>query len=176
MSTIFARCPHCEGPFAAVLDPGQPLVCSRCSKTLVTSVPDLDQTETMRCLVCPSTELFVRKDFPQRLGVTIVLLGFLGSSIAWAMHKIFWAYGILFATALVDVLLYVLMGNLLECYRCHAQYRGLASRDDQEGFQLEIHEKYRQQAARLRENAAGSSAGGGQAKPKSTDTESDHAS
>mgnify|MGYP000497104993 CR=1 FL=1 len=29
--------------------------------------------------------------------------------------------------ALQDLLLYVLMGNVLECYRCHAQYRGLPS-------------------------------------------------
>ena len=28
-----------------------------------------------RCLVCPSTELFVRKDFPQRVGLAIVVAG-----------------------------------------------------------------------------------------------------
>jgi hypothetical protein len=154
MITITARCPHCEETFAAGLFVGQPLTCARCQKTIAASVPDLEGADAMRCLACPSTELFLRKDFPQRLGVTIVLVGFLGSSIAWAMHKIFWAYGVLFATALVDVLLYVLMGNVTECYRCHAQYRGLSPREDQEGFQLEIHEKYRQQAARLRENGA----------------------
>ena len=60
--------------------------------------------------------------------------------------------GILFATALIDVVLYVVMGNVLECYRCHAQYRGLPSLEGHEGFNLEVHERYRQQAARLRQH------------------------
>ena len=92
----------------------------------------------------------MRKDFPQQLGVGIVITGFVASTVAWYYHRVLLSFGVLFATALIDVILYVVMGNVLECYRCHAQYRGLASLEGHAGFDLEIHEKYRQQAARMK--------------------------
>ena len=104
-----------------------------------------------RCLVCPSTELFVRKDFPQRLGVAIVIAGFALSCVFWAYDEVIVTFAVLFATALIDVVLYLTMGNVLECYRCHAQYRGLPEFDDYEQFDLEAYEKHRQQSLRLKE-------------------------
>jgi len=106
-----------------------------------------------RCVVCPSTELFVRKDFPQRLGVAIVVLGFAASCVSWHYYHLYLTFGILFATALVDVVLYVLMGESLTCYRCSAEYRGLEGLDQHGAFDLSIHERYRQQAARLAQQA-----------------------
>jgi hypothetical protein len=132
------------------LIPQQPWACAQCGKTLVAKTPHLLDQRLDRCLICPSGELFVRKDFPQRLGVAIVVGGFVASSVTWYFHQIVATFGILFGTALVDVVLYLLMGNVLECYRCHAQYRGLAQLDAHEGFNLEIHERYRQEAARRR--------------------------
>lgn len=99
--------------------------------------------------MCPSTDLFVRKDFPQRLGVLIVAVGIIGSSIAWYQGNLLWTYGVLFATALIDVLLYVFVGDALMCYRCQAQYRGVAQMDSYQLFDLETHERYRQLAARM---------------------------
>ena len=108
-----------------------------------------------RCLVCPSTELFVRKDFPQRLGVGLVILGFSASSFAWAYYQVLLTFAILFVTALVDLVLYVLMGQSLMCYRCGAQYREV-SRDGRHGaFDLETHERHRQLTARLKEAKVG---------------------
>ncbi len=101
------------------------------------------------CLVCPSRELFVRKDFPQRLGVAIVVVGFGLSSVAWYYHWILLTYGILFLTALIDVALFLWMGDVLECYRCHAQYRDVENLTEHTPFDLEVHEKHRQQQARL---------------------------
>ncbi len=106
-----------------------------------------------RCLVCPSTDLFVRKDFPQRLGVLIVAVGIIGSSIAWHYAHLAWTFGILFATALADLVLFALVGNALMCYRCGAQYRGVEEMDAHGQFNLETHEKYRQLAARLKRRA-----------------------
>jgi hypothetical protein len=103
-----------------------------------------------RCLVCPSTDLFVRKDFPQRLGVLIVAVGIIGSSIAWYHAHLYWTFGILFATALVDVLLYTFVGDALMCYRCQAQYRGVEEMDAHGTFDLETHERHRQLTARLK--------------------------
>jgi hypothetical protein len=107
-----------------------------------------------RCVVCPSSDLYARKDFPQRLGVTLVVLGFAASCVAWyyvswSPYAIYWTFGILFATALVDVLLYVVCGQALQCYRCGAIYRDVPRMDEHAPFSLDVHERHRQQAARI---------------------------
>lgn len=101
-----------------------------------------------KCLVCGGADLFLRKDFPQRLGVGLVVVGFLLSGWAWYEHRIVLTFAILLSTALVDLVLFLTMGSLLECYRCHAQYRGLPVGDDPPLFDLQIYERYRQAAAR----------------------------
>jgi len=93
--------------------------------------------------------LFIRKDFPQRVGVVLVAIGIIGSSIAWYYANVYWTFGILFATALIDVVLYLMVGDALMCYRCHAQYRSVEEMETHGEFELETHEKYRQLAARL---------------------------
>lgn len=158
MPTLDFRCPYCQTTTRTEIVSGETLQCPSCQQTLTTSVPPLDQ-KLKACLVCSSPELFVRKSFPQRMGVGIVVIGFVGSSIAWFYHHIFWSYGILFATALIDIVLYLIMGNLLQCYRCHAQYRGLTLLDAHSGFDLETHERYRQEAARLNGPRTGSNPG-----------------
>jgi hypothetical protein len=111
-----------------------------------------------RCLVCPSTELFRRKDFPQRVGVGIVVAGLAGSCVAWAMRELVATFAILFGTALLDVVLFFLMPECLTCYRCGARYGGDGVADSFGSFDLETHEKHRQMAARARELAAGRAA------------------
>ena len=143
-------CPSCRGTQSIEFDASTTDInCPDCNGQ-VRVTPDAVQDETMdRCLVCPSTELFVRKNFPQRLGVTIVVLGFALSSWAWFHHMVVATFAILMITALIDVVLFALVGEVLECYRCHAQYQGVSGLESHEGFDLEIHEKHRQQLARL---------------------------
>ena len=109
----------------------------------------IDGDSVRRCLVCPSQDLYIRKDFPQRVGVLLVAVGVVGSSIAWHYANLPWTFGILFATALADLALYALVGDALMCYRCGAQYRGVAQMESHGQFNLETHEKYRQLAARM---------------------------
>jgi hypothetical protein len=111
----------------------------------------LTEAGLRRCLVCGSEDLFVRKDFPQQLGVGIVVAGFIASSIAWSQYMTLLTFGILFATALIDVVLYLIVGEALVCYRCQAQYRMAPGIEQHSAFNLETHERYRQQAARLAE-------------------------
>ena len=103
-----------------------------------------------RCVVCPSDDLYLRKDFSQRLGVTIVALGIVVSTVFWYYRMPFWTYGVLFLTALIDLALYFTVGNLLQCYRCQTQYRDVPGLADFEAFNLETHERHRQQLARLK--------------------------
>ncbi len=91
----------------------------------------------------------MRKDFPQGLGVTIVTVGLAASCVPWYFHNWYGTFALLFATALLDVVLYLVMGDMLQCYRCHAQYREAPGLDKHEAFRLETHERHRQQRARL---------------------------
>jgi DNA-directed RNA polymerase subunit RPC12/RpoP len=124
------------------------LDCPHCRQQIKLPSGAVEGQRVLRCLVCPSHDLYVRKDFPQRLGVLLVAIGIIGSSIAWYYTSLAWTFGILFATAAADVLLFTLVGNALMCYRCGAQYRGVANMESHGQFNLETHEKYRQLAAR----------------------------
>lgn len=144
------HCPQCQTAVRSELsaDSAQ-IMCPHCGLAIDIPAGALADGQVSRCLVCPSVDLFVRKDFPQRLGVTLVVLGFVGSSIAWAYYQVIWTFAILFFTALVDFVLYVVMGESLTCYRCGAQYRGAEQMEAHGPFNLETHERYRQMAARL---------------------------
>ncbi|MEX2174407.1 MAG: hypothetical protein WD872_08595 [Pirellulaceae bacterium] len=144
------RCPQCNQIGRADFGPTtRELACPNCRAAWPVPEGAVADDKQWRCLVCPSTELFIRKDFSQQLGVAIVVAGFIISSIFWYYRMPFWTYGVLFATALIDVVLYLFVGNVLHCYRCHAQYRGVPGLENHEAFSLETHEKHRQQAARL---------------------------
>ena len=147
-------CPACQRAVRAPLagDVSE-LGCSNCGQQIKVPAGAISGGQIHRCLVCPSTELYARKDFPQRLGVALVVIGFVGSSIAWANYQVFWTFAILFATALIDLVLYVVMGESLTCYRCHAQYRGFEQIERHGGFDLETHERYRQMAARMKDSS-----------------------
>ena len=149
MNITFA-CPHCEQAVRLEFDhQSQQLACPACDRETVIPPQAIVDQRITRCLVCPSSDLYVRKDFPQRLGVGLVALGIVGSSIAWAKGYVLATFAVLFATALADLVLYAIVGNALMCYRCHAQYRGVQQMDAHGAFDLETHERYRQLAARM---------------------------
>jgi hypothetical protein len=124
------------------------LTCEHCDFAVRSGPEAWKDGQLQQCLACPGKDLFVRKDFSQRLGLGIVITGFGLSCVTWYFHWIILTYAILFLTAAVDVLLYVLVGDLLECYNCHAIYRGDVTNKEYAAFDLEIHERYRQQHAR----------------------------
>jgi nitrate/TMAO reductase-like tetraheme cytochrome c subunit len=94
--------------------------------------------------------LFVRKDFSQRWGVGFILFGFVVSGVALAMRRHMVAFEILGVTAIIDAILYWYTGNVLTCYRCHSEYRDLETMEQHPRFDLEVHERFRQQTARLK--------------------------
>jgi hypothetical protein len=148
MNVTFA-CPRCENPSRAELESAaDALSCPNCETSIAIPPGAIGRENLERCLICPSRDLYLRKDFPQRLGVLIVVLGFAASTVTWAYSRPIWTFAILFATALVDVVLYLVMPSALVCYHCGAQYRNLPTGAGYPGFELEIHERYRQQAIR----------------------------
>jgi len=127
------------------------MACSHCGGVLDVATDALPDGHLAYCLICHSKDLFVRKDFPQRLGILLVVIGFIASGIAWFYYKIALTFGILIATAGIDVLLYLFVGDALECYRCHALFRRVTIDDQHGAFNLETHERYRQLTARAAE-------------------------
>ena len=148
---ITYRCHQCDATCVEsnVTAQTRQLTCRSCGQTVRLPEGAWDEGRLQRCLVCPCRELFVRKDFNQRLGVGIIVLGFALSTVAWALRRPLWTYGILFATAAIDMVLYFLVGNLVQCYRCHAEYRDLDQLESYQPFDLETHERFRQEAARV---------------------------
>jgi DNA-directed RNA polymerase subunit RPC12/RpoP len=145
------QCPACHQPAReSVSGETAKLACPHCGQQIAIPPQAITGNRINRCLICPSTDLFARKDFPQRLGVALVAIGVIGSCVAWANYQVLWTFGILFVTALIDLGLYIVMGESLTCYRCHAQYRGFDDVELHGGFDLETHERYRQMAARMR--------------------------
>ena len=119
-------CRHCKQTASADLQGTEAraeLDCSRCGQKTPVKIA-IRQGGLLKCPLCGCDELFWRKDFPQRLGVSIVVLGFLISCVTWYFHMLIATFGVLLLMALIDVALYAWVGDLLECYRCHAQYRG----------------------------------------------------
>ena len=73
------------------------------------------------------------------------------STVAMAYMQPELSLGILMVFALADMILYAVMPDRLVCYRCHAQYRRLAGMERVGTFNLEVNERYRQEAIRLKQ-------------------------
>jgi len=152
MNVTFA-CPHCgQGNRLWLAEDTEQIECAGCRQSLRIPAGAYEGGRLHRCLACPSTDLYVRKDFPQRLGVALVAAGIIGSSVAWYFTSVFWTFAILFSTALIDFVLFLAVGDALMCYRCGAQYRHLPHMDAHGGFDLETHERHRQSEARERQS------------------------
>jgi hypothetical protein len=144
------RCPHCDHVASAELtEPATEFACTSCQAKFQPPPTAVQDGKVQQCVICPCHDLYVRKDFSQAVGIGIVVIGFIISSVFWFYRMPLWTYGTLFATALIDVVLYVTVGNVLQCYQCQSQYRGQKGLEALEGFDLETHERHRQQQIRL---------------------------
>src|SRR5262249_25361997 len=100
MMNVTYRCPACHGSTRAeFLADSVELKCSHCGRKIAISADAVQGNRVERCLVCPSAELYARKDFPQKLGVTLVVIGFAASCVTWAHYLVLWTFAILFLTA-----------------------------------------------------------------------------
>lgn len=93
------------------------------------------------CTVCGASEMFLRKDFPQKLGILVVLIA--GAiSLSFLKSDLRIAYGVLGIAILVDLILYLWTGLVTSCYACRAEYRKVTPNPSHEGFDLATSEKY----------------------------------
>jgi len=110
---------------------------------------DLSGESPNHCLVCGTLDLWRQKDFPPSLGLLCVAIGAISSSIAWYYHRPVIALAILMGFALLDMLLYVFMSDVLVCYRCKARH-GQVDLTGRVAYDHELGERYRQEEIRMR--------------------------
>lgn len=153
---IIYQCPVCQERRLSVPSPqaGDRVSCTGCAWTRDEGAGDFADGALCRCRICGCQDLWRQKDFPPGLGLLVVSVAAILSSIAWAMYRPLIATGVLMAAALIDMALYVLMGDMLVCYRCGARHRKLAIPEKHPTFDLEVRERYRQQELRNQAGAA----------------------
>lgn len=137
---INTYCPECEnGIFLPEMPQAGLVPCKRCGKgRQATGEGELDsQGAVIRCGFCGSTQFYRQKDFNTKLGLWVL-------AIIVVMALVFnrWLIPILVGGAIMDTLLYFLLGDIVICYKCRAIYRGFPINPKIEGFDLKIHDQY----------------------------------
>ena len=107
------------------------------------------------CVLCGNHELYKKKDFPHRLGLAILTLACLASIEPYRRYMMWLVWTIMLGSLAFDFLLYNLVGDVVVCYRCHAQYRGLPDPSRFPPHDQGIAERYRQEQIRLEQLQAG---------------------
>ncbi|GIK17287.1 MAG: hypothetical protein BroJett003_22510 [Planctomycetota bacterium] len=140
-------CPK-EGCVALIeLEPLQSAVggieCPRCrTRHRVTLSEDILRNNRVdACALCGCRELFIRKDFPQRLGLGIVVVAAVISFLSYKSNLLL-SWGVLAAAVVIDLAIYFVIGTVTVCYACRAEYRDTAANESHRGFDLAQSEKY----------------------------------
>jgi hypothetical protein len=117
--------------------------CPRCGADHKIKTTDSMQQGKLvdRCAVCGGQEMFVRKDFPQGVGLAIVIV-FGIASIYFFRTNVVISWAILASAVLIDLFIYAFIGRVTTCYACRAEYRGCQIRPEHRGFDLATSEKY----------------------------------
>ena len=128
-------CPKCGGEAIAGGDgAGRCATCG--AESALPLTPSLRQARIVdRCPACGGEQLYVQRDFNQRAGLAIVVVG-----AVLAPFTPF--YSSLIAATLLDAALYLVLPEITVCYRCHAHFRGFTRNPKHQPFDLHIAEQY----------------------------------
>ncbi|HEX4998615.1 MAG TPA: hypothetical protein VFY29_10320 [Terriglobia bacterium] len=144
MAAIILQCRKCEAELQTAPATGLNLVCPQCRE----AVP-LRLTESLArsgpvdaCAACGHDRLYIQKDFNRNLGLAIVIGGAVISVLFFAFGYPFYAMLTLGVTAVVDILVYSLVGTVTVCYVCHTIYRGFERNPAHGPFDLKDLEKF----------------------------------
>jgi hypothetical protein len=136
-------------------------ICPRCTQPRGLRLAAFEDGGLHSCSWCGTGDLYLQKDFPQGLGLAIVVVGFAISTVFWYYEMPIPAYLVLLASALLDMVLYYRVPDVTICYRCLGQYRGVGANPGGRfrAFDLAIGERYRQERLRAEQlRARGASA------------------
>ncbi|MBV8487047.1 MAG: hypothetical protein JO161_02095 [Planctomycetaceae bacterium] len=132
---------------------GERAICRACTSEHPLHLEALEDGHLTACPFCATTDLYVQKDFPQGLGLFIVVIGFVISTVFWYLERPLLTYLVLLVSALLDMMLYYRVPDVTICYRCLSQVRGAGSNPSgrYQPFDLAIGERYRQERIRIEE-------------------------
>jgi ribosomal protein L37AE/L43A len=139
------ECPACECPDRLDTARASEWQCPRCDHLLQLSTVD---PTVPSCAVCGNGELYKKKDFPHSLGMGLLVLACLASTVTYWLYDKWLTWAILLGSAAFDGLLYLWVKDVVVCYRCGAHFRGAAANDQHKPFELTHHERYRQERLR----------------------------
>ena len=89
--------------------------------------------------------MFIRKDFPQKLGLGLVVVAAITFLfLAASRQRFYLGVWVLVGAALIDAVLYAIVPRMTVCYRCRAEFRGVPINPEHHGYELAVGEKYRQ--------------------------------
>lgn len=139
-------CPSCEAVVVIQnVEQQTEVCCNQCSWKRDNPKSNIVDDKPQSCLVCGCDDLWRQKDFPVALGLAMVGLGIIISSICIAYYRPILAMAALMAVALVDMVLFQFMKDVLVCYRCNSRHRSNLINNEDPAFNLEISERYRQE-------------------------------
>lgn len=138
-------CPACEKTAVTPVDQPGDWQCPSCDHRLRVGAAE---KALPVCVICGNPELYKRKDFPHWLGMTILIVAVVLSTVTYYAYEKWWSWSFLIGSALIDGGLYLLVGDVIVCYRCQAHYRGFTSSDAHKPFEITIGERYRQEKIR----------------------------
>ncbi len=97
------------------------------------------------CPNCGCRDLFIRKDFPQKLGLAIVVVAAVTFLVlAASRQKFYLGVIVLIVAMLIDAALYWFVPRITVCYKCRREFRDVPVNPEHAGFELAVGEKYRQ--------------------------------
>jgi hypothetical protein len=132
---IAFRCPKCQGEAVAGVEGNGR--CSSCgAETRLETSPSIRADRVVDvCPACAGAQLYVQRDFNQKAGLAIVVVGALLAPFTPY-------YSSLVVAAIVDAGLYFLLPEITVCYRCHAHFRGFKRNPRHQPFDLHLDEQY----------------------------------
>lgn len=96
------------------------------------------------CPDCGCRDLFVRKRFPQKIGLGLVIAAAVAFLILAARRETFFiGVAVLIGVVVLDLILYPFFGQTTECYRCRRNFPNAAINPAHHAFDLATAEKYR---------------------------------
>jgi hypothetical protein len=157
------ECLNCHAVGSADgLSPGVAVTCRSCRQSRPLRAESFGPEGLEACPLCATGDLYSQKDFPQGLGLAIVVAGFAVSTVFWYYDRPVPALGVLLVSALADMALFYLVPDVTICYRCLSQYRGEGSNPGgrYHPFDLAVGERYRQERLRVEQHRERSAPGG----------------
>ena len=142
-------CPTCEYAGRLQVPSRTDWQCPHCDH-LLHALADFDAALTT-CPICGGHELYKKKDFPHQLGMGILIVACLASSVTTLFYQWWLTWGILIGSAAFDGILYLLVKDVIVCYRCQAHFRGVPPHGHHLPFELTVFERHRQEKLRREE-------------------------